>query len=216
MTGGAGADRLTPDLAALVEVAAAIGAGDPGQVDRALAVAATAAEHAEVEEVLLQSHLFSGYPAALDALAAWREIVPEAGAPRREEDVVSWAGRGEAVCRTVYGGQYDRLRGNVRRLHPEMEVWMVRDGYGRVLGRPGLSLVRRELCISAQLAAMGALRQLHSHLRGSLHAGATPGLIEAVLVTAVGPREGADAGSGAVWTTWDGVRSRHAARASGD
>ena len=51
--------------------------------------------------------------------------------------------RGEEVCRTVYGGQYEGLRRNVRDLHPDMERWMVVEGYGKVLGRPGLDPQRR-------------------------------------------------------------------------
>lgn len=49
---------------------------------------------------------------------------------------------------------------------------MVVEGYGKVLGRPGLDLPVRELCIVALLAVLGAPRQLHSHLRGALNAGA--------------------------------------------
>jgi 4-carboxymuconolactone decarboxylase len=51
---------------------------------------------------------------------------------------------------------------------------MVEGGYGRVIGRPGLDLATRELCIAALLAVWGAPRQLHSHLRGALNAGASP------------------------------------------
>ena len=58
---------------------------------------------------------------------------------------------------------------------------MVSDGYGKVLSRPGLDLARRELCVVAQTAVLSAERQLHSHLRGALHAGATPALVEEVL-----------------------------------
>ncbi len=50
---------------------------------------------------------------------------------------------------------------------------MVAGGYGRVIGRPGLALVVRELCIAALLAAWNAPRQLHSHLRGALNVGAS-------------------------------------------
>jgi 4-carboxymuconolactone decarboxylase len=45
-------------------------------------------------------------------------------------------------------------------------------GYGRVIGRPGLDLATRELCIAALLAVWKSPRQLHSHLRGALNAGA--------------------------------------------
>jgi 4-carboxymuconolactone decarboxylase len=51
---------------------------------------------------------------------------------------------------------------------------MIVEGYGKVLSRPALDLKRRELCIVAACATAGQDRQLHSHLHGALHAGASP------------------------------------------
>ena len=62
---------------------------------------------------------------------------------------------------------YDRLRENIRHLHPLLDDWMIDEGYGKVLSRPGLDLPRRELCIVAACAATGQDRQLHSHLHGA-------------------------------------------------
>jgi alkylhydroperoxidase/carboxymuconolactone decarboxylase family protein YurZ len=53
----------------------------------------------------------------------------------------------------VYGGMYERLRANVRELHPSLDAWMIVEGYGKVLSRPGLDLARRELCIVSACAA---------------------------------------------------------------
>jgi 4-carboxymuconolactone decarboxylase len=88
------------------------------------------------------------------------------------------------VCQVVYGEQYAPLRANVAALHPALERWMLEDGYGRVLGRPGLALVVRELCIVALAAGLEAPRQLYAHLRGALHAGATPQMVEESLAEA--------------------------------
>jgi alkylhydroperoxidase/carboxymuconolactone decarboxylase family protein YurZ len=76
-------------------------------------------------------------------------------------------------CAEVYGSNYEKLRRNVESLHPDLDRWMVEGGYGRVIGRPGLDLATRELCIAALLVVWGAPRQLHSHLRGALNAGAS-------------------------------------------
>jgi 4-carboxymuconolactone decarboxylase len=73
----------------------------------------------------------------------------------------------------VYGRKYDALRQAVTRLHPALDAWMLQDGYGKVLARPGLSLAQRELCIVAACAASEQLPQLRSHLRGALNCGAT-------------------------------------------
>ena len=49
---------------------------------------------------------------------------------------------------------------------------MLAEGYGKVLGRPGLALEVRELCIVAILAGQDAAPQLYAHLRGALNVGA--------------------------------------------
>lgn len=113
---------------------------------------------------------------------------------------------GVEVCRTVYGGQYGGLRRNIRALHPDMEGWMVVEGYGKVLGRPQLDLATRELCIAALLAVLGAPRQLYSHLRGALNAGATLEEVEGAMRTAC--RQLGEDDCQESWATWEGVRTR--------
>ena len=54
-----------------------------------------------------------------------------------------------------------------------MERWMLEEGYGKVLGRPGLDLKVRELCVIAVLVGLDTPQQLYSHLRGALNVGAT-------------------------------------------
>jgi 4-carboxymuconolactone decarboxylase len=76
---------------------------------------------------------------------------------------------------------YEKLRLNIRDLHPLLDEWMVVEGYGKVLGRPGLDLARRELCIVAACAASGQDRQLHSHLHGALNVGVSADALGATL-----------------------------------
>jgi 4-carboxymuconolactone decarboxylase len=173
---------LDAEMVALVRLAAVVAAGDEGALRRAIAAAAPVVRPDWVEEVLLQSYLFAGFPRALNAMREWRRA---SGRPAPDETVpVSrdlWRVQGEETCRTVYGPFYERLRANIRALHPALDEWMIVEGYGKVLSRPGLDLRRRELCIVAACAASGQERQLHSHLHGARHAGATPEEIDAVL-----------------------------------
>jgi 4-carboxymuconolactone decarboxylase len=81
----------------------------------------------------------------------------------------------------VYGRFYERLRVNIRELHPALDTWMIVEGYGKVLGRPALDLARRELCIVAACAIARQDRQLHSHLHGALHAGVDVDVVAAAL-----------------------------------
>ncbi len=186
---------------AVVALSAALGSGDRARVMEAIDRAAERAETDAVEEALLQSHLFLGYPAALNALALWRERSGRPAPPASAEDRAAWRARGEQVCARVYAGQYERLRENVARLHPDMERWMLTEGYGKVLGRPGLELRVRELSIVALLAGLDAERQLHAHLRGALNVGAAPEEVEETveIAAAVLPAERA-AAARAVWS----------------
>jgi 4-carboxymuconolactone decarboxylase len=86
---------------------------------------------------------------------------------------------------------------------------MVAEGYGKVLGRPGLPLVDRELCIVAMLAVLQAPRQLYSHLRGALHAGATESDVRFALTQAEAFVASPEARRQAR-ETWDGVLARRA------
>ena len=94
---------------------------------------------------------------------------------------MDFTARGEETCATVYGEFYDRLRVNIRGLHPALDRWMITEGYGKVLGRPLLDLARRELCVVAACAIARQDRQLHSHLHGALNAGATVDVVSATL-----------------------------------
>jgi 4-carboxymuconolactone decarboxylase len=168
---------LDEETRALVRLAARIAAGDEAAVRASMTEAVGVVRPAWVEELMLQSYLFAGFPRALNAAREWRRI---AGAPAPAADEAEelwragdeWAARGEATCRAVYGAAYERLRRNIRTLHPALDAWMITEGYGKVLSRPGLDLTRRELCVIAACAAGGHARQLHAHLYGALNVGA--------------------------------------------
>jgi 4-carboxymuconolactone decarboxylase len=166
---------------ALIVVSAELALGDAARIRHALHAAAAAADPAAVEEALLQSYLFLGYPAALKGLSLWRSVSGRAAPAAATPDDAEWEARGTATCERVYGGQYARLRRNIAALHPDVERWMIVEGYGKVLARPGLELGVRELCVVALLAPQDATPQLYSHLRGALNAGAAAADIEAAV-----------------------------------
>ena len=165
----------------LVQLSAAIAAGDEATIRYWLLQAARDVPPLHVEELVLQSYLFCGFPRALNAAREWRRVSQRAAPASDEAEDVGlgeeWRERGEQTCAAVYDGMYEKLRLNVRDLHPALDSWMVVDGYGKVLSRPGLDLQRRELCIVAACAAMGQDRQLHSHLRGALNGGVEPAAV---------------------------------------
>ena len=177
---------LDAPTAALVRVAAAVARGKTPELTARLAAARDArVPGLWIEELLLQSMLVVGYPLALVAFGVWRDVGGPVEGDGAEDlahaDWESWTARGAAVCREVYGRAYHKLLVNLRALHPALEDLVLVDAYGKVIGRPGLDLKRRELCTVATTAVLGTAEQLHSHLRGALNTGAAGEEIEAVL-----------------------------------
>ncbi|HEX6536876.1 MAG TPA: carboxymuconolactone decarboxylase family protein [Gemmatimonadaceae bacterium] len=170
-------EGLDTPTSELVSLAVTIATGSEQAMRAGMAHAVEVALNPDwVEELILQSYLFAGFPRALNAAREWRRAsgrpAPGDAESADPERLRHWTARGERTCATVYGEMYARLRANIRDLHPALDTWMIVDGYGKVLGRPGLDLRRRELCIVAVCAALAQERQLHAHLHGALNAGA--------------------------------------------
>jgi 4-carboxymuconolactone decarboxylase len=179
-------ELLGAEVAALLRVAAAVpDAAGPALAGMVRAALAAGTGAVWLEELVLSAPLFVGFPRALVAAAALRaEVAQPAGDIGDAADYGAWPAwreRGEKACAAIYGGGYDRLRANVRALHPALDAWIVMDGYGRTLSRPGLPVKLREFCAIAMLVPQRAERQLHSHLRGALNVGAEPAEVDAVL-----------------------------------
>ena len=170
---------------ALVRLSARIAAASEAEV-RAGCAECMDAEVPEpwVEDAILQAYLFAGFPRALNAAREWRRISGVV-APTAEElplpDLDRWRELGESTCAIVYGRFYEKLRRNIAALHPALDEWMIVEGYGKILSRPGLDLPLRELCIVAACVASGQDRQTHSHLHGALNAGSTAAELGAAL-----------------------------------
>jgi len=189
MTTGAEARTSVAPLEAglrhLVRIAGAIAGSPEGQVRAVMSDALESADPVAVEEIILQSYLFAGFPRALNAARAWRAVSGRPAPQVDPEGLVAnldmWRDLGERTCAIVYGESYEKLRQNIRELHPALDDWMIVDGYGKVLSRPGVDLRTRELCVVAACAVSGQQRQLHSHLRGALNSGASAGELALVL-----------------------------------
>jgi 4-carboxymuconolactone decarboxylase len=199
MTAGASPDpTFTLDTAtrALVRLSARIAGGSEQDVRDGLREAREAeTPPLWLEELILQSYLFCGFPRALNAAREWRRAFDpkerggdggegtgdECRNETSDERLDSFLAAGEATCARVYGRFYEQLRENIVALHPELDRWMIVEGYGKVLSRPGLDLGRRELCIIAACAAAGQDRQLHSHLHGAVNVGVLDDVIGAAI-----------------------------------
>lgn len=209
---------LDDETLMLVAVAAVISGGSESAQRRLLRQALPVVRAAWIEEVILQTYLFAGFPRALNAMRLWRAVsglpAPESDRDTDENSYADWRERGLATCSAVYGHFYERLRVNINALHPALDGWMVTEGYGIVLGRSELDLARRELCVVAACVASQQDRQLHSHLHGALHVGAAPDAVAEAVEVAIqtmGRVIGDDAPR-RYRQLWSKVLTRHQAR----
>src|SRR5262245_10388142 len=111
--------RLDDATRELVRVAVVVTVGSEPQVRDALSRAQAPAEW--IEELILQTYLFAGFPRALNAMREWRRThaLPAAGVTL--DGAEPWRGEGERTCAAVYGDMYDKLRANIRDLHPLLD-----------------------------------------------------------------------------------------------
>jgi len=123
-------------------------------------------------EVLLQNYLFAGYPSAILSLKLLKEIYPSKKlAKAADMNLYHFMNKGIKNCKKVYGEKFEKLITNIKGFSPDLAEWLVFEGYGKVLGRRGLSFKERELCIVAVLTVLRFKDQLYSHINGARRVG---------------------------------------------
>lgn len=121
-----------------------------------------------VEEAVLQTLLFAGFPKTIEALKQVRKYFPQTSS---QVHVPDHREAGYTTSGVIYGKHHSRLIQVMDELHPDLTRWMIEAGYGRVLSRPGLSLQDREMAVVATLMASGMVSQYRAHIRGALFVG---------------------------------------------
>lgn len=129
------------------------------------------------EELFLHLSLVLGFPMMLEGL----RLLQEVSGPRKSQRAsVFHRSEGRRVLAQIYGAQTGKLLKNLSRLHPDVPGMILKDVYGKVFVRPGLSLEEREIINITVLAIQGLERQLFSHVRGILRAGGTKQTLELI------------------------------------
>jgi 4-carboxymuconolactone decarboxylase len=138
--------------------------------------------NSKLYEALLQNYLFAGYPSAIISLKIFNKHIRfRAKTSADDMNLYHFRTRGEINCKAIYGKKYDKLIANVKSFSPELSEWLVLEGYGKVLGREGLSLKERELCIVSVLTALKFEDQLYSHINGAFRVGAKEKELEQII-----------------------------------
>jgi alkylhydroperoxidase/carboxymuconolactone decarboxylase family protein YurZ len=181
-------DATMQPLASFARLAAAHTRGD----QEALAAELRAAHTANIQwdacyEALLQLVAYTGYPRTLNALNTFRAVsaIPADERPSEpwpEFAAEAWPARGADVFRRLWPGH--ALADNVLPVSAELAEWVIADDFGRIFGRPGLTLLEREAVVLGSLVAQRALPQMRSHRLAFLAVGGTEaeldGLLDAV------------------------------------
>ncbi len=143
-----------------------------------------------IDEIILQSHLFLGFPAMIEAarllakIRGRRRQSNELPGPYAAADCRHWNQVGMKKIRRFYGHIFERLVNYVNSFSPQILTWMINDGYGQVLSRPGVSFKLRELSAVATLTVTGYENQLRAHIRGTINYGVERALIKTTVSNA--------------------------------
>lgn len=137
-----------------------------------------------IDEIILQTHLFLGFPAMIEASRVFARVRDR----RRNTDCLpsaytgadcrAWHRDGLKKIRRIYGPAFDRLVRYINSFSPQILTWMINDGYGQVLSRPGAPFQLREICVVAMLTVTSYENQLRAHIRGTLNSGVEAALVE--------------------------------------
>jgi len=133
-------------------------------------------------ESLLQNYLFTGYPSAMISLKILKEYYPEFKNYSNERwDLNNYRQSGTKNCKKIYGRKFEILISNVKSFSPELSDWLLLEGYGKVMGRKGLSLKKRELNNVVVLTVLKFEDQLYSHINGAFRTKSTIDQIKKVI-----------------------------------
>ena len=135
----------------------------------------------KIYETIIQIYLFCGFPATIEALKIFNSVFPNYKKKQSKFDLSHYLKKGQKNCLKIYKSNYDKLINNFDNLSPDLKSWMIIEGYGKVMGRPGLSIKERELINVAILSTNFYEHQLYSHLKGALNTNSNDNTIKNII-----------------------------------
>lgn len=146
----------------------------------------------ELIEVLVQLSVYRGFPSALNAFTAAREVLAGRAAARHptpgaslNETRAARLERGRATLAGTSGASGDAVVRSFDDIAPDLGRMIVEHSYGEVFSREGIDAITRELTACAALAAVGSATgeaPLRVHINAALNVGATrESILEALL-----------------------------------
>jgi 4-carboxymuconolactone decarboxylase len=139
---------------------------------------------AEIIEVLIQLSVYRGFPSALNAFSAAKDVFASRAETTKmnipplieTESRTDRLARGRATLAKTSGAAGDAVVHSFDDVAPDLGRLIVEHSYGEVFSRPGIDMKTRELSACAALAAIGSSTTetpLRVHINAALNVGAT-------------------------------------------
>lgn len=135
----------------------------------------------EVKEIILQMSVYSGFPAAINAMNALKEVLAEReklglkdeiGNVPTETNITDRLKTGEQKLSLLDSLQVGRLKEAYDNFSPDLVKFTLEYGYADIFSRDNLSIKHRQIATIAALTAMGnAQPQLKFHINAGLNIG---------------------------------------------
>lgn len=186
-----------PNRAVLSALAQISAAGTAAQYDKAeqFFIKGKEAGLSELQmyEAVLNLLPYIGYPRTLNTMSRFQKVYtqyianrsdgkdPFPTEPWQEYACGPWVERSTDIRQQlgVGGPDAEALTKQITRLSPELAEWVAYDDFGRIFGRPGLSLLERESVVMGALIAQGA-PQIAFHYKALLRVGGDDALVDAI------------------------------------
>lgn len=149
----------------------------------------------EIIEVLIQLSVYSGFPAALNAVAVAKEAFSDSAAAQLSmfaqdgaETRAARMERGRDTLAKTSSASGDAVVKSFDDIAPDFGRMIVEHAYGEVFSRPGIDVKTRELTACAALAGVGSKTTetpLRVHINAALNVGATRNEILETLINLI-------------------------------
>jgi len=151
----------------------------------------TGSSISEVKEVILQMSVYSGFPSAINAINAFKEVLAE----RQSQGIKDNLGKqpsqpssdrlalGEQELSQLDPLQVERLKQAFDDFSPELTQFILEYGYGDIFSRDNLTKKHRQIATIAALTALGnAKPQLQFHINAGLTIGISEEEIKEIML----------------------------------
>lgn len=158
----------------------------------------------EIQEVILQMSAYSGFPSAINAMLALKEVLAdrrlegknvEGRNAEGKENEASWAQSSsvpQGLTRYEWGAkhltrlnpnQVNTLEETFQNISPDLARLVIEYGFADVFSRPALDAKHREMATIAALTALGtASSQLIFHIKAGLNIGLSQAEIREIMI----------------------------------